>query len=216
MTPFGQPDLQRASKYTLVLLASLSVWATAATAICGDEGVEGSDSCRCPCDGCDGNGDNTVTVDEVLRVVGYALHGGGGGSPPAACWRAPIITVDVVVSCVDFALRGCRTSSTPSATVTPTSTASPTPAPSFTPNLDPTCGLVRGGSCCPTGRPCFMFDTICVAGICTRCGLYEGDPCCGNFCLGGNCVAGVCRTRVPPESRQKARRLTPWVPRLDS
>jgi hypothetical protein len=59
----------------------------------------------CPCD-C--NGDNRVTVAELVRALNIAL----GGQPIDVCQRpyclgSDCFRIQIVVSCVDYALRGC-------------------------------------------------------------------------------------------------------------
>ncbi|MFI5367239.1 MAG: hypothetical protein ACHQ4J_16635 [Candidatus Binatia bacterium] len=135
----------------------------------------------------DCNHNNTVTVDEILTMVGIALT----SESAAACAAADAnndrtITVDEILAAVSNALNGCN-----GASATPT----PTPVPGCQSDADctnptyPNCGpdggcwshpcsdVCSGGqSCCGGDAPYCGPDTRCWSAPCsTLC----GDTCCG-------------------------------------
>ena len=76
--------------------------------------------CACDCDG-----DEGVTIDELILIVNVALGTVPVDECPIADTGDPGIAIDDLLSCVLVALNGCG----PEATPTPTPSPSPTPTP---------------------------------------------------------------------------------------
>ncbi|HYD48669.1 MAG TPA: CARDB domain-containing protein [Terriglobales bacterium] len=125
------------------------------------------------CGDCDGN--QQVTVDEIVALVEVALTGSLLSCGDCPCGQlGECVDVTTIVRVINNALDGC---------------AAPPPP---TPYPKQACGLWFGAPCCTSGIPCLVPDTICEAGRCVQCGV-RGRPCCGGWCIDGSrCDGGMC------------------------
>ena len=122
--------------------------------------------------------DSTVTIDELIRMVGWALNGLGVNEllmcPAASGWCGELgISVDCIIVAVNNALGGCpgpMPTRTPTPPLTPIATCAPpgTPYCSYdcppSPTPAPGCPSV-GGNCMPNpycynGEGCIPIDVI--------------------------------------------------------
>jgi hypothetical protein len=157
----------------------------------------GPSAARCPGDL---NGDDAVTIDEVIAMVNTALYGCPVAGPAASCPEDlngdGMVTVDEILQAVGTALSGCPTPtaiptpSTPTATATETATlVSDTPTPSITetttatateattptPSPTPTGSPTSAPSACPYT---FLDNTLGQGVSCDYLGPFNSDPSC--------------------------------------
>lgn len=181
MTRSGGVDWQSSQRRLLSVLALgvlLGFEPSGAKGICGDSVIDArTSSCACDC-----NGDNAVTVDEILRILNIPL----GTAPLTVCPAADhdgseAITVDEIVLCINNTLSGC-----------------PAPNPDSHEECD-NGGLCVGGAnagvaCdveldCEGDGACFggandlracSSDNECAGAPCRKCRPYGGDGCAAN------------------------------------
>jgi hypothetical protein len=135
-----------------------------------NQGVYEIEVAPAPCTG-DCDGDGTVTIAELIRLVNLAL--GTSGSMPCAAGDVNgdgAITVNEIVAAVNGALTGCADPAQACVDSAGQVTEVPCYCPS-TPDFFNTCG-VGACSCPPTGDPRHLNACDCGAGRC-----FNGSTC---------------------------------------
>lgn len=125
----------------------------------------------------DGNG--TVSIDEIIRIVNAAMDGcpGGGGAAGIGCpgdlSGDGIVTIDEIILAIVSAMNGCPPSPTP--TISPT-IASPPPPVTPSPTATPPPSETPPPTAAPTTCPFTFADNM--SSFCEYSGTFNTDATC--------------------------------------